>query len=159
MDLALLALFTTATLEFNLPPRLLESICFVESSYRPNMIHEDDGNGSSVGVCQVQLRTAAYLGYRGTERGLLGPGTNVFYAAKYLRYQYDRYGDWQKAVGAYNAGVYRPSVNQSYIDKVFKVYCGSTGIPKDALIPNAGGVGNKCQNHPRLSVSNPTRSN
>lgn len=122
MNAALAALFVSATSYFNLPPGLIEALCYVESGHRVNLIHEDDGGRNSVGVCQVQLRTAQGLGYRGTERGLLGPGTNVFYAAAYLKTQFNRYGSWEKAVGAYNAGRYAPQINQKYIDKVFKAY-------------------------------------
>jgi hypothetical protein len=129
------------------------------------VINRDDGHGDSVGICQVQLRTAAYMGYRGTERGLLGPGTNVFYAAKYLRYQFDRYGDWEKAVAAYNAGRYEPGINQDYVDKVLAIYCGNTGNPKDALTPRKPRhQGQACNirrdgNKRHLPVSNPARSN
>lgn len=124
--LTLLALFASATTEYNLPPKLLDALCFVESNHRPHVINRDDGKGDSVGICQVQLRTARYMGYRGTEKGLLGPGTNILYAAKYLRYQLDRYGDLEKAIAAYNAGSYRVKagkpVNQKYVDKVMKAY-------------------------------------
>lgn len=122
----MLALFATASTEFNLPLGLLDAICFVESSHRPHVINRDDGKGDSVGICQVQLRTARYLGYRGTERGLLGEGTNILYAAKYLRYQLDRYGDLDKAIAAYNAGSCRlkdgKPFNQAYVDRVYKAY-------------------------------------
>lgn len=144
MGATLVALFASATAQFNLPPGLLDSICYIESNHRPKVITEDDGGRSSLGICQLQLRTAKDLGYLGTERGLLGPGTNIFYAAKYLKHQYNRYRQWDLAVLAYNAGSYRTNlsgkpINQKYLDKVTKHYCGNTGNLEDVLTPKRRG--------------------
>lgn len=126
MGLTIVLLFASATQTFNLPPKLIDSLCFVESSYRVRIVHKDDGKHNSVGVCQVQLPTARTLGYKGTEKGLLLPSVNIHYAAKYLRKQLDRYHDVNKAVAAYNAGSYRTkngiAVNQAYIKKVKKTW-------------------------------------
>lgn len=127
MGLELALLFASATQTFNLPPKLLDSLCFVESSHRVFIVHKDDGKQNSMGICQVQLPTARMLGYKGTERGLLDPATNIHYAAKYLRKQLDRYGqNLDKAIASYNAGSYRLRqghvVNQTYIKRVRKTW-------------------------------------
>lgn len=97
--------FILAAHTYHLPPKLLDSICFIESSYNVNAIHKDDGAHSSLGVCQVQLPTARTVGFKGTEKDLMDPSTNIMVAAAVLRYQLDRYnGNAQKAVIAYNYG-------------------------------------------------------
>lgn len=122
----LILLFSVATQTFHLPKGLISALCFTESSHHVDAIHTDDGNGNSVGVCQVKLATAQTLGFKGTEAELMVPETNIHYAAKYLSKQLKRYqGDITKAVPAYNAGSYREghdgkAKNYRYAQKVFK---------------------------------------
>ena len=124
----LLLLFSTMTQHFDLPKGLLSALCFVESSHDIKAIHIDDGEHNSVGVCQVQLPTAKTMGFKGTEVQLQNPKTNIFYAAKYLHMQLNRYdGDIVKAISAYNSGTYRLTrngklINQHYVDKVFNAW-------------------------------------
>jgi soluble lytic murein transglycosylase-like protein len=127
MSTTLALMFLAATTAHQLPPGLLSAICFIESSHNANAIHHDDGRGDSIGICQIKLTTAKMMGYTGTARGLLNPGTNIKYAALYLQKQLMRYGfDSPKAVGAYNTGTFLPgrdgrfSRNQRYINSVFK---------------------------------------
>lgn len=89
---------------------LLLAICTYESGLK-NPFVPDDGGSPSHGVCQLKYDTAKLVGYTGTPNGLMDPKTNATYAAKYLRYQMDRYGDrdWHKLSAAYNAGTYNPS--------------------------------------------------
>lgn len=42
----------------------------------------------------------------------MNPQTNAKYAAIYLKYQYDRYQNWCKAIAAYNAGRYNESMRE-----------------------------------------------
>jgi soluble lytic murein transglycosylase-like protein len=126
MNLAIL--FTTATAAFGLPPGLLTATCYVESHHNIRAIHKDDGNGNSLGVCQIKLPTAKMLGFRGKELELMNPSTNVKYAAKYLAYQLRRYeSDPVKAICAYNSGSYRENalnqpVNLVYLNRVIKAW-------------------------------------
>ena len=103
---------------------LLKALCTVESGLRPNVIVNDSNGHKSIGLCQIQLRTARFMGYTGSEERLLRPHVNMYFAAKYLLYQFERYGqDWDKALGAYNQGFWslkRP--NKKYVDKVSKIY-------------------------------------
>lgn len=124
----LILLFTSATAQYQLPVGLLSALCFVESTHRSHVVHKDDGNGNSVGLCQVKLATAQMLGFQGTEKQLMEPATNIEYSAKYLAKQLTRYsGDVSKAVPAYNAGRYKEGVNGKaknwrYSEKVFKAW-------------------------------------
>lgn len=118
----LMLIMLSTTKAFNLPAGLLAGICKVESNYNVNAMHYDDGNGTSIGVCQIKLSTARQYGYKGSERHLKDPTVNVFYAGKFLRHQLDRYsGDYHKAISAYNAGSYR-KFNHKYVKKVLKTW-------------------------------------
>lgn len=122
--LILSLLFAQATVDFNLPPDVLSSICYVESTHRVDAIHYNDGAGNSVGICQVKLSTAKWLGFTGTEEQLKDPRYNIHYAAKYFRYQLNRYNDSVlKAVLAYNKGNAKGQLtNLDYYHKVYKHY-------------------------------------
>lgn len=122
MDTLIIAfLFVTNTAQFNLPPNLLSSLCYVESKHNPNAIHKDDGKTDSLGICQVKLATAKSLGYKGTAKGLLNPNANIYYAAKYLSYQRSRYhGSISKAIIAYNRGNAKGLILSEYSVKVTK---------------------------------------
>ncbi len=87
---------------------LLLAICTHESNLN-NITVPDDGGSSSIGICQIKEKTAFLLGYKGTAKGLLNPKTNAHFAALYLKYQYQRYGDWCKATSAYNSGTFNES--------------------------------------------------
>lgn len=118
---ALMTLFNANTKEFNLPVGVLAATCFIESSYRVNAIHKDDGNGDSLGVCQVKLATAKWMGFKGTEKQLMKPEINVYYAAKYLKYQLKRYdNNIPRALTAYNRGNAKGLTRSAYSDKILK---------------------------------------
>lgn len=118
----------SASQSFELPKGMLSAICWVESTHRTHLISHNDGKGNSVGVCQIKLSTAKLVGFSGTEKELLHPSVNTYYAAKYLKKQLGRYdGDVLKAIAAYNAGTYRAgtstfALNQKYVDKVLKAW-------------------------------------
>jgi len=96
---------------------LLSAVCFVESTHNPKAVHINDGHGDSVGLCQVKEKTARWLGLK--KQTLWNPYVNARYAAKYLRYQLERYQDEDRALAAYNAGhCPRPGFNQKYVNKV-----------------------------------------
>lgn len=103
MTLALI--FATATHFFDLPPHLLEAVCYVESEHDVLAINKKDGKSPSYGICQVKYETAKELGFNGTREQLMLPNRNIYYAAKYLRKQMNRYnGRTCWAVQAYNRG-------------------------------------------------------
>lgn len=104
------------------PYRLLRAICQVESNLNPKAVNKYDGGSASYGLCQIKLATAKYMGYRGNSKLLLTPSVNALYAAKYLRYQLDRYGnDWVRAISAYNRGKSSAKIkNKMYVHKVIR---------------------------------------
>jgi soluble lytic murein transglycosylase-like protein len=107
------------------PGTLLLAICTVESG-GTNYVRAHDGPSSTFGVCQIKSETAKMLGFKGKESDLMKPKVNIEYAARYLRYQLDRYdGDICRATAAYNTGTYLPSdkvlgrpKNFGYVKKV-----------------------------------------
>lgn len=111
------------------PPELMLAICKVESSLRPTAVNHKDGNGrTSIGLCQIQLRTAQWMGYTGDEKGLYSVESNVKYSARYLAYQLRRYDHvYDYAIAAYNAGSVRRNpnkklINERYVRKVWAMY-------------------------------------
>jgi len=88
---------------------LLLAICTQESNLT-NAYVLHDGGSPSIGVCQLKYETAKMLGFKGRAQDLMNPVYNSTYAAKYLAYQQNRYGnDWVKIASSYNAGSYNPS--------------------------------------------------
>lgn len=120
METYLLGLLTYFSVINGLPNNLLHSICYVESRYKVNAVHKDDGNGDSLGVCQVKLTTAKSLGFKGTEKQLMEPKYNIKYAAKYLSHQIKRYSSIKKGVIAYNRGNAKYLTSSKYQVKVYK---------------------------------------
>lgn len=122
----LASLFLLESKSNNLPNGLLDALCYVESSHKEKAIHHDDGNGDSLGICQIKLNTAKFLKFKGSEQDLLKAKINIHYSALYLKYQLERYnGDIKKAVGAYNSGTYKIGkdqnpINSKYIQKVLR---------------------------------------
>lgn len=114
-----------AEVTFDIPENLLYSICYIESNHNPHVVTPaDGGQHTSVGLCQIQDRTAKEMGFTGASKDLLHVGENSMYAAKYLRFQLDRYGNIPDAVASYNRGsvlkVRGKYSNQEYVDKVYK---------------------------------------
>lgn len=123
MTNTLLTLFTIVSLQYHIPPGLLESLCYVESKHQITAVHKDDGvGGDSLGVCQIKLKTAKEMGFKGNQKQLMLPANNVKYAAKYLSKQLKRYGKINKAVIAYNRGNAKNLTTTKYQRKVYKVW-------------------------------------
>ena len=116
---------------FGLDPRLLKAVIKVESNFNRNAHRHEPwvshlgGPDCSFGLMQLLESTARGLGHTGAARDLYHPATNIYFGAKYLRQQLDRYGNVAKAIAAYNAGSVRYAAdgtdrfcNQIYVDKV-----------------------------------------
>lgn len=119
--LLLTKLFIAATTQFGLPPGLLPALCYVESKHDITAYHKDDGKGNSVGICQIKLSSARDMGFKGTEKQLMIPQTNIYYAAKYMQHQLNRYNyNVVKAIISYNIGSAKNLHRTKYSDRVFK---------------------------------------
>lgn len=133
------------------PPYLFEAICRVESSLNPwavrfepayrylhfprewasklkiTQVTEETLQKCSWGLGQVMGAVARELGFEDALPRLLEPDIGLTYAARHLRGYYERYGGEMEAVSSYNQGSPRKTrggmfQNQSYVDKVYKVY-------------------------------------
>lgn len=118
--ITLAILFTVTSAKFNLPPNLITAVCYIESNHDVNAINKDDGHGDSVGLCQVKLKTAKWMGFKGTQKQLMNPKTNIYYASKYLSFQIEKYKSVTKGIVAYNRGNSKGLTKSKYSDKVLK---------------------------------------
>jgi soluble lytic murein transglycosylase-like protein len=118
--MGLTTIFTAVSLQFGLPQGLLNSVCFVESSNNPNVVHYHDGKGASYGLCQIKLTSARLVGFKGTKEDLMSPKTNIYYAGKYLQHQVIRYQSLRRGVIAYNLGHAGVLTSTKYQAKVYK---------------------------------------
>jgi len=114
------ALFVALSLQYGLPSGLLSSLCYVESKYKVEAVHHDDGGEDSIGICQIKYSTAKALGFKSTRTALFDPKTNIKYAAIYLKHQISRYNSIQRGVIAYNRGNARSIRTSKYQQKVFR---------------------------------------
>lgn len=97
---------------------LLLAICSYETNLTNVVVHYDGGS-PSYGICQVKYDTAKMLGFTGKAEELENPFVNAKWAAKYLKFQEERYSKtdivtdnadvWCKITAAYNAGRYNES--------------------------------------------------
>ena len=122
-----LQIITAAAKAAKVSAVLLYAICAHESNDFMYDYTLYDAGSPSFGVCQLKKDTALLLGWKGSdEMELRNPYVNTTLAAKYLRYQLDRYnGNYCKAVAAYNAGSFIESQktpgfpkNLKYVQKV-----------------------------------------
>jgi len=97
--------------------RLIHAICMVESQGNTLAYSPRDAGSPSYGVCQIKMKTAIWLGFKGDEFELMKPDVNAMYAAKYLQYHMHRYRTLDEAISAYNAG-HATDSNQEYVMKV-----------------------------------------
>lgn len=106
---------------YKISPMLLTALCSVETN-NMNVINHNDNGSPSFGICQIKSSTADQMGFK--RANLMNPALNIQIAAKYLRYQLDRYNHVKHAIAAYNSGsvIYNRGklCNQDYVNKVFK---------------------------------------
>lgn len=104
-----------------IPMHLLAALCLVESNGR-NAINFHDRGRVSYGVCQIQARTGLQYGLKHYSE-LLNLHKNKLLAAKILTSHYRRFGNWDQAIMAYNAGPNKlPLRNWKYLKKVCDVW-------------------------------------
>lgn len=104
------SIITLAAKKVGVSASLLLAICSHESGGFKYSHNENDNGSPSYGICQMKEATAKQMGFKGTNKVLSTPKTNALWAARYLKWQLDRYNnDICKAVAAYNAGSYNES--------------------------------------------------
>lgn len=90
--------------EFDVPEPLIYAVIRTESGFDA----EARSHAGAVGLMQLMPDTFDWLSRLLDEKSPTGdiadPETNIKYGTYYLRHLYDRFGSWQTAVAAYNAG-------------------------------------------------------
>ena len=86
--------------KYNVPRDVMRAVGIQESGLNPNVKVGD--NGQAIGMFQLHEGAAKDVGLTPEERAI--PEKNAEGGAKYLRQMYDKFGDWDKAVAAFNAG-------------------------------------------------------
>ncbi|MFC4624297.1 lytic transglycosylase domain-containing protein [Daeguia caeni] len=79
-DNAYSSLITHYANVYGVSPALAHAVVRHESNFQPNI----RGKAGEIGLMQIKLETARYMGYTGTARGLYEPATNIQYGMKYL---------------------------------------------------------------------------
>ena len=92
--------------EYNVPEELIWAIIKTESGFDSSA----ESSVGAVGLMQLMPETFSEISTYRLKEGLdLGmrydPETNIRYGTYYLAYLYDRYGNWDVAIAAYNAGL------------------------------------------------------
>lgn len=93
-------LFTAAGLLWDVPAAILKAMAAQESGFNPEAI----GASGERGMMQLLPSTARGLGWSGDLAQLLDATTSVQLAARVLRQNFKRFGNWRDAVAAYNVG-------------------------------------------------------
>lgn len=80
---------------FGLDHRLLTAVIWTESKYCPNAVSK----AGAIGLGQIMPETGREMGIN-----IYDPIHNIYGTARYLRQQWNSFGDWNLALAAYNAG-------------------------------------------------------
>lgn len=123
------------------PESIVKGVIWQESkydmySYRWN---ENNSQDRSFGLMHLTLPTASEIAeVQLKQEDLYEPIFNIYLGTQYLLNLYQKYGDWTKAVAAYNAGSPRYTqagmfINQYYVNVVFR----AAEILKDSVIDYA----------------------
>ncbi len=98
MDATTSEILERAARKHGVPPERLRALARVESRGRPQAVSPAGARG----ILQVMPDTARELGYQPED--MHDPEKAADAGARYVRRMYDRFGDWDTAVEAYNAG-------------------------------------------------------
>jgi hypothetical protein len=85
-----------ATASLGIDPRLVAAVAWAESGFDPNAVSGD----GAMGIMQVMPGTATELGLADP----FDPAQAIPAGARYLIRQHERFGSWELALAAYNAG-------------------------------------------------------
>ena len=116
LTLSTQALLVAAASRYGIPVALLLKVAEIESNYS----QAARSSAGAIGVMQLMPATAAELGvdpYNETQ--------NIDGGARYLKQQFTRFGSWELALAAYNAGPGRvargepwPAETRAYVAKI-----------------------------------------
>lgn len=94
---------------FNIPLPIFQSLIQTESAWKPDSI----SSAGAIGLTQLMPGTAAGLGVDPTD-----PLQNLAGGAKYLSQMFAKFGNWNDALAAYNAGPGNIAAGRGYAQKV-----------------------------------------
>ena len=93
--------------EYDVPPDVIYAVMRVESSFHPDAV----SGAGAIGLMQLIMPTFEWLqtktGEIYGEEALYNPEINIKYGTYLLGWLYGRYGSWNTAWAAYNAGIGR----------------------------------------------------
>lgn len=111
---------TAAAVVYGVAPsdREVKAIIDIESSWNPTVT----GSANEIGLMQLKLSTAQWLGYSGSHADLYLPINNVRYGTYYLAYWKQRRMNQEQMASCYNAGHLEYTTdgkfkNQRYVEK------------------------------------------
>lgn len=133
-------LATSIANTFDIPPDIFHSLIKTESSWNPAAV----GSSGEYGLTQLMPNTAASLGVTSP----FDVTQNLTGGATYLSQMFDKYGDWQSALSAYNSGSPNSEAGLAYAAKVL----GGAGLTGSNM-PGVQPVAN--QPPPGASASTP----
>lgn len=105
--------------EFDVPEALVYAVIHTESNFDASAVSSAGANGLMQLIPETMTWLSKKLGEKEPTGHILDPETNIKYGTCYLRYLYDKFGDWNTALAAYNAGHGRVSgwlEDESYTD-------------------------------------------
>ncbi len=95
--------------EYNVPAYVISAVIEVESGHKKDVV----SSKGAIGLMQITPETFEWLcnytdvGGEYDENKLYDPETNIKYGTYFLSYLYEKYGVWETAHAAYNAGISR----------------------------------------------------
>lgn len=114
---------TRVSQQYGVPSSLVLAVIETESSYRVDAV----GRSGEIGLMQLMPATAASLGIDPYDWQ-----SNIDGGISYLSQLFGKFGNWDMAIAAYNAGPGNvskgiiPPSTKSYLDKVLSLFTGST---------------------------------
>ena len=102
-----------AALTYGVPPELAVAVAQRESSLNPYAVGDE---GQAVGLFQIHPAAAADVGLDPNWRYNLED--NIYGGVNYLRQMFDRFGSWDLALAAYNAGPGNVRAGGGYADAI-----------------------------------------
>lgn len=111
--------FEQAERLYDLPAGMLSRVAYQESRYNPDAV----GRAGEIGMMQIMPKW-----HPGVDAS--DPIDSIFYAAEYLRENYERFGNWRDALAAYNWG---PTIleQKGFASAPYSVKRYAQGILKD----------------------------
>lgn len=98
---ALVPFIKEASEKYGVPENVIKAVVWKESNYHPDIVYgKKVGASGDSGAMQLIPETAKAMGVK----DVFDPAQNIDGGTKYLRTLYDGFGDWGKALSAYNSG-------------------------------------------------------